>query len=75
MDVSSLGRWLIVLGGLLALAGVLLVVAGKVPLLGHLPGDIVLRRDGLTIFIPLATMLLVSLALTLLLNVLGRLWR
>lgn len=75
MEVSSLGRWLIVLGGLLALAGVLLVVAGKVPPLGHLPGDIVLRRDGLTIFIPLATMLLVSLALTLLLNVVGRFWR
>ncbi|MBI2911951.1 MAG: DUF2905 domain-containing protein [Chloroflexi bacterium] len=75
MEVSSLGRWLIVLGGLLALAGVLLVVAGKVPLLGRLPGDVVLRRDGLTILIPLATMLLVSLALTLLLNVVGRFWR
>jgi hypothetical protein len=62
---SSMGR-------LLILAGVVLIVAGLVLLLGvrlpRLPGDIVIQRPTVTVFIPLGTMLLVSLILTVLLN-------
>ncbi len=70
--MDGLGRTLIVLGAGIALVGLVIVVAGRVPFLGRLPGDIRIERDGVTVFIPLATMLLVSVILTIVLNVVGR---
>lgn len=69
--MASVGRTLIVLGLLLAVVGVVLLLGGRMEL-GRLPGDFVLRRGGWTFAFPLATSLLVSLALTLLLNVILR---
>lgn len=62
-------------GGILFALGVALVLGAKVPFLGRLPGDILLERDGATIYIPAATMLVVSLTLTVLLNLLSRIFR
>ncbi len=70
--LEGLGRLLIYLGGGLLLLGLLLVLVGKLPGLGRLPGDIVIQRENLTVYIPLGTMLLVSLLLTLILNLLSR---
>jgi len=70
--LEGLGRLLIYFGGGLLLLGLLLVVIGKLPGLGRLPGDIVIQRENLTVYIPLGTMLLVSLVLTLVLNLLSR---
>jgi hypothetical protein len=50
--------------------GVLLVVGDRLPLLGRLPGDMV--RDGVVIFIPLGTMLLLSVVPSLVLGLVGR---
>ena len=72
---TELGRWLIGLGALLLLVGIVFLALGRVPGLGRLPGDIVIEREGLTVFIPLGTMLLVSLVLTVLANLIARLWR
>ncbi len=71
--MASLGRWLMLLGGLLFLVGGLLVLLARwgVPL-GRLPGDFVYRRGNLTCVMPLATSLLLSAILTLLLNLLAR---
>ena len=55
---------LIVLGGVLLLAGLLLSLGTRVPWLGRLPGDIVYRKGNFTFYFPLATSLLVSLILT-----------
>jgi hypothetical protein len=71
-DLGSLGRVLIFAGLGLAALGVLLVFAGRIPFLGRLPGDIVVQRDDWTVYFPLATMLLLSLVLTLVLNLLAR---
>ena len=61
------------LGILLLVVGGLLVLADRLGLsLGRLPGDFVYHRDGLTCVFPLATSLLISLLLTLVLNVLAR---
>ena len=38
----------------------MIVLGGRIPILGHLPGDIVIQRENVTIFIPLGTMLVVS---------------
>ncbi len=71
-DLAGLGRLLILAGLGLAAVGVVLVFAGRVPFLGRLPGDIVIQRDSWTLYFPLATMLLLSLVLTLVLNLLAR---
>ncbi|GIW20155.1 MAG: hypothetical protein KatS3mg065_0451 [Chloroflexota bacterium] len=65
-DLAPVGRTLIVLGVVLVVLGAALVVAPKIPFVGRLPGDIRIERDGLVIYIPLATMLLVSIALSVL---------
>ncbi len=72
---GEIGRWLIGIGVALVGLGFLFLLLGRVPWLGHLPGDIVIERPGLTVYIPLGTMLLISLVLTLLANLIGRFWR
>lgn len=65
--MNQAGKWLIVVG--LAVVGVgLLFVVGERLGLGRLPGDFVWRGKRWTVSVPLATSLLVSVALTLLLN-------
>lgn len=71
-DLSGMGRLLLVAGLLLAAVGLVLVVAGRLPFLGRLPGDVVVQRGSWTVYFPLATMLLLSLILTVLLNLFGR---
>lgn len=62
-----MGRTLILLGGLLIVAGLWLLYGPRLPWLGRLPGDVVVRKPGLTFYAPLATSLLASVALSLLL--------
>lgn len=73
--MSELGRVLIVLGGVLILAGILLLVFGRLHLpMGRLPGDIIYRGKNTTFYFPLATSILLSVLLTLVLYIIGR-WR
>lgn len=73
-DLSTLGKWLVVAGVLLALAGGGLWLAARFGLpLGRLPGDIRIERPGFSFYFPLASCIIVSLLLTLLLNVVARL--
>jgi hypothetical protein len=73
--MTEIGRWLIGIGVLLVVIGLVMLAAGRLPWLGRLPGDILIERDNLTIFIPLGTMLVVSLILTIIANVIARWWR
>ena len=74
-SMSDLGKLLILFGCLLVVAGVVLVLVGRTHFpLGKLPGDIVYRGKNTTIYFPLATSLLVSILLSLLLYALTR-WR
>ncbi len=70
--VNDVGRLLVVFGVLLALAGVVLMLVGRVPFLGRLPGDIHVQRGNWTFYFPLATSLLLSVVLTLALYVINR---
>jgi hypothetical protein len=67
-----MGKILIAFGLLIALAGVVLVLVGRVPWIGRLPGDIHIQRGNFTFYFPLATSLLLSVVLTLVLYLLGR---
>jgi len=69
---ESLGRLLLLFGVVLVVLGGLLFLAGKVPFLGRLPGDIVIERKNFTFHFPLATSILLSILLTLLLSLFGR---
>jgi hypothetical protein len=64
----EVGKILLVVGLLIAAVGLLAVLGIRIPL-GELPGDIRIGGEGGTIFIPLTTMLLISIVLTGLLNV------
>jgi hypothetical protein len=67
MDLSGFGKILLVVAGLVALVGVILILAGK-GLIPRLPGDIAIRRDNWSFYFPLGTSIVVSLVLTVLLN-------
>ncbi len=62
-----MGRMLLGLGALLVLLGMGVMLAEKIPGLGRLPGDIVIEKKNFTFYFPLATSILVSLGLSLLL--------
>ena len=69
---NDVGRALVALGLLIALAGVVLMLVGRVSWLGRLPGDIHFQRGNFSFYFPLATSLLLSVVLTLLLYIVGR---
>jgi hypothetical protein len=71
--MDAIAKSLIAIGLLIALVGVVLLVAGRVPFLGKLPGDIVIRRDGTVFYFPLMTSILLSIVLSIVLTVLGQL--
>jgi len=72
-DLTHLARWLIVFGLGMTLIGAIVWLVARTGLpLGRLPGDIRFQSGGLTCVIPLATSLLLSLILTILLNVVVR---
>lgn len=73
--MADLGKFLIVLGAILIAAGLLLTFAGRLHLpVGRLPGDIIYRGKHTTVYFPLATSIVLSVLLTLVLYVIGK-WR
>jgi len=71
MDLSGIGKLVLVFGLSLAGLGVLLIVVGK-GLLPHLPGDLSFKVGSVRVFFPLATSILLSIVLTLVLNLFFR---
>ena len=68
-----MAKWFIILGAFLLLLGVTLQFAPwLLGWFGKLPGDIRIRTESISLFIPITSMILVSLLLTLLLNLLNR---
>jgi hypothetical protein len=70
--LEPLGRTLVIVGLFITVLGAIMLLTPRVPWLGRLPGDIVIHRDDLTIYIPITTMLIVSVVLSVVLNVIGR---
>ena len=72
----ALGRLLIIIGLATAFMGLLLLLAVRYfPWLGNLPGDIRYESENLKIYFPLATMILISILATILLNILLRVFQ
>ena len=70
--MQDIGKALLVLGLVIALAGVVLLLAGRVPWIGRLPGDIHVERGNWTFYFPLGTSIVLSVILTLLFWLFGR---
>ena len=72
MIPATIAKILIAFGLLIALAGVMVLLVGRVSWIGRLPGDIHVQRGNFTFYFPLATSLLLSVVLTLVFYLLGR---
>jgi hypothetical protein len=74
-DLSGVGRFLLLTGLVLSAIGALLVLVPRIPgldRLGRLPGDIVIERGPVTVFVPLVSSLVISVLLTIVLNLILR---
>ena len=70
--VQEISKMLLAIGLVIAAVGLVLMFAGKVPYLGRLPGDIRIERENLSFSFPIVTCIIVSLTLTLILNLVIR---
>ncbi|MBL3538945.1 DUF2905 domain-containing protein [Aminivibrio sp.] len=71
--MTGTGKLLMAAGAILLAAGALLYILGTFfPMLGKLPGDIAVTKKNVTIYFPLTTMIIVSVVLTLILNLISR---
>jgi hypothetical protein len=65
--MAPIGKFLIVVGLVVVGAGLLLLLSDKIPWLGRLPGDLTIKRDNFTFYFPLATCILISVIVSLIL--------
>ena len=70
--MEPMGRVVIVIGLVIVAVGLVMVFGQRIPVLGHLPGDITIKGENVTVFIPLGTMLMVSILASIILSLLNR---
>ena len=66
LGFGALGKMLILFGVFIILIGILLLVGEKIPWVGRLPGDIIIRKKNFTFYFPIVTSIIISIILTLL---------
>jgi len=71
-ELSGLGKIFILLGGVIVLIGLILLFADRIPFLGRLPGDIYIEKGNFKFYFPLMTSIILSILLTIILNLLSR---
>lgn len=64
---GGIGKSLIIIGVVLILIGVVISISSRIPFIGRLPGDIYIKRDNFTFYFPLATSILISIIISLIL--------
>ena len=72
-NLEPFGKILIIVGVFIVVLGILLVFWGKIPFLDRLPGDLFLQKGNLRIIFPIATCLIISAMLTIVVNIIIRL--
>lgn len=70
--MEELGKYLVGIGFAIVIVGIVVILSGKIPLLGKLPGDISIQTSSVSCFIPIASSILLSLLLTVILNIILR---
>jgi Protein of unknown function (DUF2905) len=69
---AEFGKILVIIGAVILALGGVFLLSGKLPWIGRLPGDIVVHKKNFTFYFPLATSVILSLVLTLILWLIGR---
>jgi len=70
--MQEIGKTLIIFGAILVAVGLFLTFFQKIPLVGKLPGDILIQKKNLTFYFPIMTSLLVSIILSLIFWIFSR---
>lgn len=73
--MADIGRLFMLIGAGLFVFGLLVILSGRLPWLGNLPGDFRFESNGFALFAPCGTMIVVSVVLTIVLNVILRILR
>ena len=66
--MQDFGKVILIIGIVLVVVGLLLSIGFKIPFLGKLPGDILVKKDNFTFYAPLASSIIICIILTILLN-------
>ena len=69
---GSFSKILIIFGVVLVVTGLFPSMVGKIPFIGKLPGDIYIRKENFSFYFPITTSLLISILLTLFMQLFGR---
>ncbi|MFH1853705.1 MAG: DUF2905 domain-containing protein [Candidatus Omnitrophota bacterium] len=72
MMISGFGRFLILTGVILIIAGLLLSFAGKIPWIGRFPGDIYIKKENFSFYFPFTTSIIISILIFIILFFMGR---
>ncbi len=70
--LDGIAKLLVILGCAIALSGAALWLMSRLPFLGKFPGDILISKGNFNIFIPIVTMIIISIILTIVLNLVAR---
>jgi len=70
--MGEMAKMLILLGAVLIAFGIILLLLQKNPFLGKLPGDFLIKREHVTIYFPLATSIIISIIVSLILYFINR---
>ncbi len=70
--MGDFAKIIIMIGAVLVLIGVVILFIQKVPFLGKLPGDILIKRGNFTFYFPLATGIIISIIVSLILYIISR---
>ncbi|MBI2865077.1 MAG: DUF2905 domain-containing protein [Chloroflexi bacterium] len=74
-EIESVGRILILVGVGVVVLGAIVMLSSRLPGIGRLPGDMLIRRDGFVFYLPLLSCLIISVILTIVANLIFRLMR
>jgi hypothetical protein len=72
-DFEGIGKIITIVGVILVVLGLIFVFGERIPFLGKLPGDILIKKDGISFYFPVVTFLLVNVVLTIIINFILRL--
>ena len=72
---EGIGKLLLIVGGLIVVVGVVLSFVGRIPFIGRLPGDVSFQMGSFSVYVPVASGIVISLVATIVLNIVMRLFR
>ncbi|HCZ07462.1 MAG: hypothetical protein PWP37_704 [Thermotogota bacterium] len=73
--MQELGRLLLIIGVIVTVIGLVLLFADRIPFIGRLPGDIVIKRKNFVFYFPLMTSIIISVLLTVVLSLISRFFK